>query len=257
MTKEDEDAVLLKKINPDMVEESVWSPGGTDLVVSFPVISKETSIYKKNLLGVKQLEYVKKAQQYWVEYGTRLEACVDQKLRHNISNTISVDDWDEVEEYLFENRQWFAGVSLLSSSGDKIYPQAPFTEVRTETEIVQDYGPAAIFASGLIVDGLKAFDNDLWKACSAISLENSVDESNLWKLDWVRRAVQFADRYFDSNIEKMTYCLKDCYNLHKWNKLQRSMKNIDFSKELGKQNYVDADTLASQGCAGGACEITF
>ena len=93
-------------------------------------------------LVLKQLEYVKLAQQYWVEYGTNVALCVDKNLRHNVSNTITVDDWDEVEQYLFDNRKYFAGVSLLSSMGDKAYPQAPFTEVLTADEILTKYGSA-------------------------------------------------------------------------------------------------------------------
>lgn len=121
----DQDGVLhlLEDINPKMVEPSVWSATGTDKVVSFPVVSKEGSVYKSDLMGVKQLEYVKLAQQTWVEYGTNEELCTDPKLRHNVSNTISVDDWDEVEEYIFENRQWFAGISLLSSMGIRRTPR--------------------------------------------------------------------------------------------------------------------------------------
>ena len=35
------------------------------------------------------------------------------------------------------------------------------------------------------------------------------------------------------------------------------MKEINFAEELGRQEFVDADTLAGAACAGGACEITF
>jgi len=77
------------------------------------------------------------------------------------------------------------------------------------------------------------------------------------KRDWVRRSKNFASNYFNGNILEMTNCLKDCYNLHKWLTIQRTMKLIDFSEELKEKSFVDADTLASQGCAGGACEITF
>ena len=53
----------------------------------------------------------------------------------------------------------------MSASGDKAYPQSPFTEVRTAQQIQELYGAASIFASGLIVDGLHAFYGDLWQAC--------------------------------------------------------------------------------------------
>jgi len=157
MNEQDDVLHAILDINPNMVEDSVWSASGTDKVVSFPVVSDDGSIFKDDLLGVKQLEYVKAAQQNWVEYGTNVDLCTDPKLRHNVSNTITVDDWDEVEQYIFDNREWFAGISLLSSFGDKAYPQAPFTEVATAQEILDKYGDASMFASGVIVDGLHAF----------------------------------------------------------------------------------------------------
>lgn len=256
---EDQIAKIIKETNPAMIEKSVWSNNGTDYVISFPIVSKEGSIYKKDLYGVKQLEFVKNAQQNWVEYGTDLDLCVDKKLRHNISNTITVDNWDEVEEYLYNNRQWFAGVSLLGMSGDKDYAQAPFTEVLTPEKLLKEYGTATMFASGLIVDGLHAFGN-LWTACSTVlGFGETLDESSetLLKRDWVRRAKKFADNYFNGNLTKMTYCLKDCYNLHKWEKIKNNFKPVDFSEAMTENVFVDANTMGSQACAGNACEVTF
>lgn len=261
MNDQDDVLHLIQQKNPSMVEQSVWSNTGTDRVVSFPVISKEHSIYKQDLLGVKQLDYVKLAQQYWVEYGTNYELCVDQNLRHNVSNTITVDDWDMVEEYIYENRYWFAGISLLSAMGDKAYPQAPFTEVFTAQQIIDNYGEASMFASGLIVDALHAFNNNLWVACDTVNgwgvklSENSSDD--LLKRDWVRRAKKYAKNYFNNDILEMTNCLKDCFNLHKWKTIDRELTPIDFSIELKEKKFVEADTLGSQACAGGACEISF
>lgn len=260
MTDNDQIAKILMQTNPKMVEKSVWSTSGTDLVVAFPVQSKEGSIYKNDLLGVKQLEYVKTAQQFWVENGTVVDLCVDPKLRHNISNTITVDDWEEVEEYLYNNREWFAGVSLLSSSGDKDYAQAPFTEVLTSEEVLDKYGVASMFASGLIVDGLHAFDNNLWLACDTASgngLTLTEDSRDLLKRDWVRRAINFANTYFNSDIKSMTYCLKDVHNLHKWENIKNSFQGVDFSTAMTENVYIDADTLGSQACGGGQCEVTF
>lgn len=258
MTDQDDIAKLLLKTNPKMIEKSVWSATGTDFVVSFPVASKEGSIYKDTLLGVKQLEYVKKAQQGWVEHGTNLELCADKSLRHNISNTITVDDWDEVEQYLFDNKEWFAGVSLLSSMGDKAYAQAPFTEVQTAEQILEKYDDGALFASGVIVDALRAFNDNLWVACDhALGLGGKLtdDSSDLMKRDWLRRAQKYAHNYFNDDVLKMTFCLKDCYNLHKWLSIEKAFIDVDFSKELTEQKFIDADTMASQACAGGVCEI--
>lgn len=257
----DEVTRIITKTNPKMVEPSVWSSNGTDVVVSFPVESKEGSIYKSDLMGVKQLEYVKTAQQYWIEHGTNYELCVDPDLRHNVSNTITVDDWDEVEEYIYNNRKWFAGISLLSSMGDRAYAQAPFTEVFTAQQIVDMYGDSSMFASGLIVGALQAFNNNLWMACDTalgfgLKLDPE-DSADLLKRDWVRRVKKFAERNFDGDIMKLTFMLKDCHNLHKWVGINNNFVDVDFSQDLSQQSYTEVDTMGSQACAGGVCEISF
>lgn len=261
MNEQDDVLHSIEGKNPKMVENSVWSSTGTDKVVSFPIVSPDGSIYKDDLLGVKQLEYVKKAQQVWVEKGTNVDLCVDPNLRHNVSNTITVDDWDEVEQYIFDNREWFAGISLLSAFGDKAYPQAPFTEVRTSQQIHEIYGVASMFASGLIVDGLKAFNGNLWAACDTVcgwgEKLDPESSDDLLKRDWVRRAEKFARNYFGGETVQMTNCLKDCHNLHKWETIQREIKGIDFSKELEAKKFVDMDTMGAVACSGGACEIEF
>lgn len=276
LSTDDEVAQLIARTNPKMVEKSVWSANDTDVVVSFPVVAKSTSKYKSELLGVKQLEFVKKAQQHWIENGTNVDLCTHPKLRHNVSNTITVDDWDEVEEYIFENQQWFAGISLMAGSGDKAFAQAPFTEVRTADEILKLYGVASMMASGLIVDGKHAFNDNLWAACTAamkygvrltpaltmaaldsVRQLTSDEEPDVLKRDWIRRFHKFATNHFGGDLQKTEFCLKDLFNLHKWVTIERELKEINFTEALTKQVLVDADTLASQACAGGACELVF
>ena len=260
MNKESEITQAIINSNPYMVEESVWSAGGTDVVVSFPIIPHEESIYKDDLIGVKHLELVAKAQKHWVNAGTNEELCADKGIRHNVSNTIIVDDWDEVEKYVFENRHSFAGISFLPMSGDKDYNQAPNTAVITAKQMVKQYDTAAVFASGMVVDALKCFDN-LWTACSTargfgedLSLESS---DNAMKQDWVRRFNNFADNYLGGDSVKAEHCLKDAFLLHKWNKIQKNLKPIEWKNDLTAKKYVDVDTLAAAACAGGACEIDF
>lgn len=275
----EEVAKLIMRTNPKMVERSVWSASGTDIVVSFPIESKPGSIYKSDLMGVKQLEFVKKAQQHWVESGTNIDLCVKPFLRHNISNTISVDDWDAVGAFIYENRELFAGVSLLAATGDKAYVQAPFTEVLTSEQMVQKYGDAALFASGLVVDGKHAFNDNLWQACaeaakygvrlnSALTMGIPEDDPTFvmmlndaepapLKRDWIRRMHKFAHNFFGGNVLEAEFCLKDSHNLHRWVGIKRSMKDMDFAAELKEQVIIAADTLGSQGCSGGACEVSF
>jgi ribonucleoside-diphosphate reductase alpha chain len=207
------------------------------------------------------LDYVKKAQQIWIEEGTNVELCVDPKLRHNVSNTITVDNWDTVEEYIYQNRYHFAGISLLSAMGDRAYPQAPFTEVFTSQQLLDMYGEASMFASGLVVDGKHAFNGNLWMACDTVlgmgmKLEEE-DSAHLLMRDWVRRAHKFAKTYFGGDLAKMTFCLKDVHNLHKWESIVRNLTPVVFSESLDKQVYTEVDTMAAAGCSGGMCEISF
>lgn len=261
VNKTEDIAIELKKLNPDMFEDSIWSANNTDWVVSFPVETKEGSLYKKNLLGVNQLELVKKTQKNWVEYGTNPELCVIPEVRHNVSNTINVDNWDEVATYIYLNRQYFAGISLLSASGDKDYTQAPFTAVYTPKQILKEYGHSAVFASGLIVDGLHAFNNDLWSACNTalgIGEDISVERTeNLLKRDWVRRIKNFAKKYLDNDLKRTTYLLKDVHNYHKWVKLTNNIVELDWANLDVKPQYTDIDTMGSVACSGDQCEITF
>lgn len=255
-----EDVVrVFSEVNPQAVEDSVWSATGKDYMLSFPIKAPKGSKFKDELKGVKLLEYVKLAQNSWVEYGTTPELGNSPAIRHNISNTITVDNWDEVAEYVWENQNHFAGISFIAESGDKDYPQAPFQEVKTEQEILDEYGTASMFASGLIVDGLHAFNNDLWKACSAVlnrEMELSkVNSENVLQLDWIRRAKKFARRYFKNDIQLMTYCLKDLYLLHKWEVVTRSFKPIDWKTADVKPKYTEVSKLGAVACSGGTCEI--
>ena len=85
----------------------------------------------------------------------------------NVSNTCMVkdDEWDDVKEYVWNNRNVFSGISFLPKGGDLLYPQAPYTSVLDEKELAERYGAGAILAGGLIVDGLAVFNDDLWLAC--------------------------------------------------------------------------------------------
>jgi len=261
MNKDNEIAQMFIEKFPEMVEDSVWSKGKRDIVVAFPFVSPENSVFKDELIGTKQLSYVKKAQKHWVEAGTVLDRCVNKHARHNVSNTIQVDDWEEVCQYVFDNKKWFAGISFLPLTGDKDYPQAPNAAVLTEDEIVGKYGSAAMFASGLICQGLDTFDNDLWLAINTakgMGLELSEDghEDSL-KRDFVKRFKRYADRYFNGDVERCEACLKDVYYLHKWEKIQAALgrKSVNWKEELTEKSYTDVGEMAAVACAGGACEI--
>ena len=254
--KDTQIAKLFVDKNPQMVEESVWSANKTDIAVAFPITTPKGSIYKKDLLGVKQLEYVKRVQECWVEEGTNIELCRDSRIRHNVSNTITVDDWEEVTKYVYENRFSFCGISFLAASGDKAYPQAPNTEVLEMQDIINKYGEVALYTSALIEHALSAFNQDLWSATStALGYGQDISEinhANANKREWVRRFNKFA-KHFQS-AEQCTECLKDVYNLHKVWRIKNNFEPIDWTN-INKQVYTDIDTTGAVACHGGKCEL--
>lgn len=260
INKESEISQFLEENVSFMIEESKWSSNNTDNVVYIPVEASKNSIFKKDIIGIKQLEIVKKVQQNWVEFGTRVEACVQPFLRHNVSNTVQVEDWEEVGDFLYENRQFFSGVSFLGVYGALDYKQAPFTPVKTAEELLETYGGSAtIFASGLIVDGLHCFNNDLWEGLTYVAkrevpLEGTRNQVLLRK-DWIRRVKQFAKRYCKGDLQKTLYCLKEVSLYHKWVEINRELKPLNLGEVIKQPSYTDADTLGSASCVGGACEL--
>ena len=256
INKNSEIGKYLKENTPDLIEESIWSASKTDYALYVPMKSK--GVLKKDIIGIKQLEIVKKIQMNWVENGTNLELCTKPFIRHNVSNTIEVDNWEEVRDYVWDNKQYFKGISFLSITGDRTFYQAPFTTVNSSETLISKYGDAAIFASGLIVDGLHAFD-DLYSACNYV-LNKDIEltgsrEEIFMKQDWIRRVKKFTKSYF-SSLDECISCLKDVYWLHKWNKINKKLSNFKFNFEsLSKPEYTDIDTLGAIACNNGSCEL--
>ncbi len=273
---------FFKDVNPLAVEKSVWSANGTDEVLAFCIEVPKGAKTKNDIDALTLLEYVKNTQQNWVMAGTVKERCAADWLVHNVSNTITVreDEWDDVTNYIYKNRRYFAGISLLPITGDKDYPQAPFTAIYKPAQLVKMYGDGSVMASGLIVDALHVFEDNLWQACDAVldlgePLEppaEPVHDGNIpninltevmererevdiyeTKIDWVRRAKQFAKRYFGDDLKRMTYCLKDTHNWKYWCDLNREYKDVDFS--LMHETQDNTKVITEWACSGGACEI--
>ena len=120
-----------KKVNPHMC---VRKPDGK-WVIEFPVEAPAGATIKDDLGAIQFLDMVKSTQQNWVLPGTADDSA-SPGLTHNVSNTVTVkpEEWDEVADYLWANREFFTGVSLLASTGDKDFAFAPNEAILTPAD---------------------------------------------------------------------------------------------------------------------------
>jgi ribonucleoside-diphosphate reductase alpha chain len=243
-----------KKTNPRACHESVWSANESDDVISFCVEVPDGAKLKNKVSAIDLLSCVKSTQQNWVMGGRNEKLCVQPFLQHNVSNTINVkpEEWDGTESFIYKNRKYFCGVSLLPVSGDKDYPQAPFTTVYLPSEMVSHYGDGAMFVSGLIEVALNLWEDNLWSACdSLLGLGNRVKGNG--KKDWIERCEKFAGRYMDSDVKRLSYCMKDVYNWKEWVDTKRCYEPVEYTTCIEEQDNTKLEQELA--CAGGSCEI--
>ena len=242
-----------KKLNPQACQKSSWSANNTDEVIKFPIEVPDGAKLRNQLPAVEMLSVVKETQKNWVQSGKNRSLCTQEYLSHNVSNTVTVkpDEWDSVTKYIYDNRKYFAGISLIPQSGDKDYPQAPFTTVYTSREIVKEYGDAALWCSGLIELGLNSFNNNLWAACDYVSMNQAKETDDEHKLRFVMKMKNFASKYFEGDIKRVTYCMKDVYNWKIYCDLFDSFQKIDYTQlSETEDNTAGIEEIS---CAGGAC----
>lgn len=259
-----------KESNGIACEPSKWSANKTDDIVYFPIEVPDGAKTKNQLPAVEMLKIVKSTQQNWVKYGKRKDRCLVSWLDHNVSNTVTIqlEEWDEVTDFIYSNRHYFSGISLVPDSADKDYPQAPNCAVYTANQIVREYGDAALWTSGLIELALQAWNGDLWDACSALvnndfdptptpSKENPVTFAQLsdaasQKRFW-EKSRKFANKYFDQDYKRLSYCMKDVYNWKKYTDLRDNMKVIEYTNLIENQDHTTLEEEIA--CAGGVCLV--
>ena len=112
--------------HPELVEDEYFRPHDT-AVITIPQRAPEGSILRYESV-FQMLERVKKVSQEWVKSGHR-----GGQNTHNVSATVSIkqDEWDLVGDWMWRNRKYYNGLSVLPYS-DHTYTQAPFEDCDSE-----------------------------------------------------------------------------------------------------------------------------
>jgi ribonucleoside-diphosphate reductase alpha chain len=116
----------LKRAIPELVEDDVLKPESMS-VVSIPIKAPEGAILRHEG-AFSLLERGKKFYQDWVVPGH-----IKGQNTHNVSITVSIkdDEWESVGKWMWENRNFYNGISVLPYDGGS-YVQAPFQDCTEE-----------------------------------------------------------------------------------------------------------------------------
>ena len=112
--------------HPELVEDDFFKPT-IQAVISVPQKAPEGSILRtENVIDM--LERTKKFNVQWVKKGHRKGANTN-----NVSATVSIQEgeWEQVGNWMWENRETFNGLSVLPYFGGS-YVQAPFEDITKE-----------------------------------------------------------------------------------------------------------------------------
>jgi ribonucleoside-triphosphate reductase len=112
--------------HPELVEDEYFRPHDT-AVIGVPQKAPDHAILRTES-PLQLLERVKWFSQNWIKPGHR-----NGMNSHNISATVSIreHEWDAVGTWMWENREFFNGLSVLPYDGGT-YIQAPFEDITKE-----------------------------------------------------------------------------------------------------------------------------
>ena len=112
--------------HPELIEDEYFRPHDT-AVISVPQKAPQGSIFRTES-ALELLERVKFFYQNWIKPGHR-----SGQNTHNISATVSIkeDEWEAVGKWMWENRKFYNGLSVLPYNGGT-YTQAPFEDCTQE-----------------------------------------------------------------------------------------------------------------------------
>lgn len=114
------------KYHPELIK--IMDYDKKSAVIGIPQKAPDTAILRENETALQMLERVKRFNIEWVKQGHR-----SGDNTNNVSATVYLksDEWEEVGEWMWNNKEYYNGLSVLPYDGGT-YADAPFTECTEE-----------------------------------------------------------------------------------------------------------------------------
>jgi ribonucleoside-diphosphate reductase alpha chain len=117
--------------NPHAVQSASYPVGAK--VLAFAEEAPAGALTRSDVSAVDFLKKARTLLDHWVTPGARARRLEGGS--HNVSMTVSVraGEWDAVQDFLWDSRHHFGGVSFLEMGGDYVFENPPFQEVQEPT----------------------------------------------------------------------------------------------------------------------------
>lgn len=138
----------LSLYHPELLEDDVMKPQ-SQAVISIPVAAPKGAITRSSETALSFLERVKYLHQNWIQPGHNFG-----NNTHNVSATVTIkqDEWAEVGEWLWENQNFYNGLSFLPEDLGS-YQQTPFETIDEATYLELSKNLHAINVANIVEIG--------------------------------------------------------------------------------------------------------
>lgn len=135
----------LSLYHPTLVEDDVMKPQ-SQAVISIPVAAPKGAITRSSETALSFLERVKYLHQNWIQPGH-----ISGNNTHNVSATVTIkqDEWAQVGEWLWENQNFYNGLSFLPEDLGS-YQQTPFETIDEATYLELSKGLSSINVANIV-----------------------------------------------------------------------------------------------------------
>lgn len=165
---------IIRRDAPELLEKVYYPSEGGPVFGGYRFItlmeSPNKDVTEQTVKALETLEVVKTFKKYWVDEGTNISRCVNETVRHNVSNTIKLDpdEYDAVFEEILAQKDLFNGISVLAKTGDLDYIACPHTHIYQCEEILDMVGEAFMA-------------NEYWKVEEELIAKSGLDKMELRK----------------------------------------------------------------------------